>query len=54
MAKYKIRNFKTFRNKYLKFLLKHFAENGMEKLSPNESSILSNLKNARWNTILTT
>ena len=51
MTKYKIRNFKSFQNKYLKFLFKHFAENGKEKLSPNDSSILSNLKNAKMNTI---
>ena len=51
MTKYKIRNFKHSENKYLKFLLKHFAENGKEKLSPNDSSILSNLKNAKTNII---
>ena len=44
MAKYKIRNFKSFQNKYLKFLLKNFGENGKEKLSSNDSSGLSNLK----------
>ena len=35
--------FKNFYRKYLKLLSKHFAENGKEKLSPNDSSFLSNL-----------
>ena len=38
MAKYTIRN--------LKFLSKHFGENGKKKLILNDSSFLSNLKNA--------
>ena len=52
MAKFKI-NLKVF-NKHLKFLLKHFAENGKEKVSPKDSSFLSNLKNTKTNTILAT
>ena len=48
MAKYKITNLKE----HLKFLSKHFAENGEEKLFPNVSSFLSNLKNDKTNTIL--
>ena len=39
---------------YLKFMLKHFAENGKEKFSLIEYSFLSNFKNAKPNTILTT
>ena len=35
----------------MEFLLKHFVENRKEKLSPNDSSSLSNLKNAKTNTI---
>ena len=54
MAKYKIKNFESFQNKYLKVLSKHFPENGKEKLSPNDSSMLSNLKNVKRNTALTT
>ena len=46
------KKFKSFSNKHLKFLSKHFAENG-EKLFPNDSSSLSNLKNAKTNSILT-
>ena len=34
MAKYK--EFRRFENQCLKFLSKHFAENGEEKLSPND------------------
>ena len=33
--------------------LKHFPENGKEKLFPNDFSFISNLKNAKANTILT-
>ena len=32
--------------------IKNFAENGKDKLFPNNSSFLSNLKNAKTNTIL--
>ena len=32
---------------HLKFLSKHFAENGKEKLFLNDSSFLNNLKNAK-------
>ena len=35
------------------FLSKHFAKNQKEKLFPNDSSFLSNLKNAKMNTALT-
>ena len=49
MAKYKIRNLKE----YFKFLSKRFAENEKEILFSNDSSFLSNLKNAKMNTILT-
>ena len=38
---------------HLKFLSKHFAENGKEKLFLNDSSFLNNLKNAKQNNILT-
>ena len=31
----------------MKFLLEHFAENGKENFSPNDSLILSNLKNIK-------
>ena len=48
MTKYKIRDLKE----HLKFLSKHFAENGKEKLFPNDSSFLSSLKNDNTNTIL--
>ena len=44
------KKFKSFENKHLKFLSKHFAENVKEKLFPNDSSFLSNLKNAKTNT----
>ena len=43
---------KSFKNKYLKFLLKHFVENGKENLPSNDYSFLSNFKNAKTNTIL--
>ena len=36
----------------MKFLSKHFTENGKEKLFPNNSSLLSNLKNTKTNTVL--
>ena len=45
--------FKSFQNKQVKFLSKHFAENGKEKLFLNDSSFLSNLENAKTNTVLT-
>ena len=45
--------FKSFQNKQVKFLLKHFAENGKQKLFLNDSSFLSNLENAKTNTVLT-
>ena len=41
------KKFKTFLNKHLKFLSRQFAENGKEKLFPNDSSFLKNLKNAK-------
>ena len=41
------RNGKLQDKKHLKFLSKHFAENGKEKLFPNDSSFLNNLKNAK-------
>ena len=44
------KKFKSFENKHLKFLSKHFSENVKEKLFPNYSSFLSNLKNAKTNT----
>ena len=44
--------FKVQDKKHLKFLSKHFPENEKEKLFPNDSSFLNNLKNAA-NTILT-
>ena len=31
----------------IKFLSKHFAENGKEELFPNDSPFLSNLKNVK-------
>ena len=37
----------------MKFLLKNFAEN-VARLFPNDSSLLTNLKNVKMNTILTT
>ena len=48
MAKYKVKNFKIFKTNILSL---HLAENGKEKLFPNDSSFLSNLKNAKTNTI---
>ena len=41
-------------NKYLKFLLIHFAEYGNDNFSANDSLYLSNLKNPKTNTVLTT
>ena len=52
MANYKL-EFKRFSNKHFEFLSKHFAENGKEKLFPNDSLFLSSLKNAKTNAILT-
>ena len=52
-SKVQDKNFKSFSNKYLKCLSKHFAENWKKKLFPNDSSFISNLKNAKTNTILT-
>ena len=49
MGKYKIRNLKQI----FDVLSQYFAENGKEKLFPNDSSFLSNLKNAKMNTVLT-
>ena len=46
-------NFMILRNgivqhkKHLKFLSNHFAQNEREKLFPNDSSFLNNLKNAK-------
>ena len=40
----KVRSFKI---KHLKFLSKLFAENGKEKLFPNDSLFISNLKNEK-------
>ena len=42
-----LRNGKVQDKKNLKFLSKHFAENGKEKLFPNGSSFLNNLKNPK-------
>ena len=47
------KKFKSFLNKHLEFLSKHFAENGKEKLFLNDLSFLSSLKNDKANTILT-
>ena len=47
------KKYQSFKNKYFKFLSRHFAENGKEKLFPNNTSLLSNLKNAKTNIILT-
>ena len=41
-----LRNGKAPDKTYLEFLSKHFAENEKEKLFPNDSSFLNNLKNA--------
>ena len=46
------RDFKSLQKTYLKFLLKLFAENEKGKLSYNNSSFLSNLKNAKTKRIL--
>ena len=50
-----LRNIKVQDKKFenLKFLSKYFAENGKEKLFPNDSSFITNLKNEKRNTILT-
>ena len=48
MAKYEVKNFKVFKTNILS---SHLAENGKKKLFPNDSSFLSNLKNAKTNTI---
>ena len=42
-----------FLKQTLKFLSKYFAENGKEKLFPNDSSFLSNLKTANTNIFMT-
>ena len=47
------KKYQSFKNKHFKFLSRHFAENGKEKLFPNNTSLLSNLKNAKTNIILT-
>ena len=44
---------KSFWNKYLMFLSKHFVENGEGKFFPNDYSFTSNLKNVKTNTIMT-
>ena len=41
------------KKKKLKFLSKSFVDNGKQKLFPNNSSFLTNLKNAKTNTIMT-
>ena len=46
-AKVHDKKFKKLLNKHLKFLSRHFAENGKEKLFPSDSSFLKNLKNTR-------
>ena len=48
-----VRNGKVQDKKNLKFLSKHFVENGKKKLFPNDSSFLNNLKKCETNTILT-
>ena len=48
------KKFESFKQKHLKFLSKYFAENGKEKLFPNDSSFISILINVKTNTILTT
>ena len=54
MAKCKVRSFRKFSKEIYEVFAKKFCENGKEKLSPNDFSILSNLKNFKTNTILTT
>ena len=51
-SKVQDKKFKTFLNKNLKFLSKHFADNGKKRF-PNDSFLLSYLKNPKTNTILT-
>ena len=51
-SKVQDKKFKTFLNKNLKFLSKHFADNGKKRFL-NDSFLLSYLKNAKTNTILT-
>ena len=46
-------NGKVQEKKFQKILLKHFAEKGKENFTLNDSLFLSNLKNAKTNTILT-
>ena len=48
-----IKSIRVFQNKHLKFLSKHFAEYGKEKLFQSDFSLKSNLKNAKTNTIPT-
>ena len=52
MAKYNIKEIESFSNKHLKFLSKNFAGNEKEKLFQNDSSYISNLINAKTNTLL--
>ena len=42
-----------FLKQILKFLSKHFVENGEDKLDPNDSLLISNLENVKTNTTLT-
>ena len=51
-GKVQVKKFKDFLNKHLKLLSKHFAENGKEKLLPNDYSILGYLQNTKTNTIM--
>ena len=42
-----------FLKQILKFLSKHFIENGEDKLDANDSLFISNLENVKTNTTLT-
>ena len=53
MEKIEYKKFKSFWNKHLKFLSKHFGENGKENFFPIDYSFTNNLKNAKTNTIMT-
>ena len=53
MTKVEDKKFKSFWNKHLNFLSKHFVVNVKEKFFPNDYSFTNNLKNAKTNTIMT-
>ena len=42
-----------FSKQILKFLSKHFVDNGEDKLDANDSLFISNLENVKTNTTLT-